>query len=153
MSFQEKNIAVTLVNFTLILSFYLIRIFQMFLDKNFNATSLFRLWGIIIIFAIVATILATILTHIVSAIIQAIKTGGEEPDIAEDMMADERDELIDLKGTKISYSVSSAGGFLSMLMFALGQPPLMMFGLLIFFGLVAQIVGDILRLRLYRRGF
>jgi hypothetical protein len=40
-----------------------------------------------------------------------------------------------------------------MLTFALGQPPLVMFTLLIFFGVSAQIIGDILRLVLYRRGF
>jgi hypothetical protein len=40
-----------------------------------------------------------------------------------------------------------------MLTFVLGQPPLVMFSLLIFFGLVAQVSGDVLRLYLYRRGF
>jgi hypothetical protein len=40
-----------------------------------------------------------------------------------------------------------------MLTFAFGQPPLVMFTLLIFFGVVAQIIGDISRLYLYRRGF
>jgi hypothetical protein len=39
-----------------------------------------------------------------------------------------------------------------MLTFAFGQPSLVMFSLLIFFGLVAQIIGDISRLVLYRRG-
>ncbi len=151
MSFQEKNISVTLVSFTLILGFYLIRLFQIVQDGVLNSTDLFQLWGIIIALAIVVTIFAIILTHIVSAIIQAIKTGEKEPDIKD--MADERDKLIDLRGTKVTYSVSSGGVFLSMLAFALGQPPLVMFALLIFFGLVAQIVGDTLRLVLYRRGF
>jgi hypothetical protein len=151
MSFQEKNIAVTLVNFSLILGVYLIRMLQMIRGGSFNSTTMFRLWGIVIVLAIVVTIIATILTHIISAITQAIKTGEKEPDIKD--IADERDKLIDLRGTKVTYSVSSSGVFLSMLAFALGQPPLVMFALLIFFGLVAQIVGDISRLGLYRRGF
>ena len=149
-SFQEKNITVSLVNFILILGFYLIRVFQMIQGGSFNSTNVFRLWGIVIVFAIIVTIFATILTHIVSSIIQAIKT-KEEPDIED--IADERDKLIDLRGTKITYFVSSIGVFLSMLTFALGQPPLVMFTLLIFFGVVAQIIGDISRLYLYRRGF
>ncbi|VAW34445.1 hypothetical protein MNBD_CHLOROFLEXI01-5131 [hydrothermal vent metagenome] len=151
MSFQEKNISVTLVSFTLILGFYLTRLFRMLQDGGLNSSDVFRLWGITIVLAIFFTIIATILTHIVSAIIQAIKTGEKEPDIED--MADERDRLIDLRGTKMTYSFSSLGVFLSMLTFALGQPPLIMFTLLIFFGLVAQIVGDISRLVLYRRGF
>ena len=150
MSYQEKNIAVSLVNFTLILGFYLIRVFQMIQDGSFNSTNVFRLWGIVITLGIVVTILGTILTHIVSAIIQAIKT-KQEPDIRD--IQDERDTIIDLRGTKITYIAYSIGIFLSMLTFALNQPPLVMFTLLVFFGLLAQVIGDISRLYLYRRGF
>ncbi len=150
MSFQEKNIAVSLANFTLILGFYSIRVFQMIRGGSFNSTNVFRLWGIIIALAVVVTIFATILTHILSAIIHAIKTGEEKPDIED--IEDERDKLIDLRGTKVTYFVSSIGGFLSMLTFVLGQPPLVMFTLLIFSGVVAQVIGDVSRLYLYRRG-
>jgi len=151
MSFQQKNITVSLVNFTLILGFYLIRVIQMLLGGSFNSTNVFRLWGIVIALAVVVTIFATILTHIVSAIIHAIKTGEEKSTIED--IEDERDRLIDLRGTKVTYFISSIGGFLSMLTFVFGQPPLVMFTLLIFFGVVAQIIGDVLRLYLYRRGF
>lgn len=150
MSYQEKTVTVSLVNFMLILGFYSIRVFQMIQGGSFNSTNIFRLWGIVIVLAIVVTILATILTHIGSGIIHAIKT-KEEPDI--ENLQDERDQLIDLRGTKVTYFVSSIGVFLSMLTFAFGQPPLVMFTLLIFFGIVAQIIGDISRLYLYRRGF
>lgn len=150
MSFQQKNITVSLANFTLILGFYLIRVFQMIQGGSFNSTNVFRLWGIVIALAVVVTIFATILTHIVSAIIHAIRTGEEKPNVED--IEDERDKLIDLRGTKLTYLVSSIGVFLSMLTFVLGQPPLVMFTLLIFFGVVAQILGDALRLVLYRRG-
>jgi hypothetical protein len=151
MSFQEKNITVSFVNFSLILGFFLIRVFQMFQGGSFNSTNVFRLWGTVIVLAIIVTIFATILTHILSAIIEAIKTGEENPKI--EGLEDERDKFIDLRGTKVTYFVSSIGVLLSMLTFVLGQPPLVMFTLLIFFGVLAQIVGDISRLYLYRRGF
>jgi len=151
MSFQQKNITVSLANFTLILGFYLIRVFQMVQDGSFNSANVFRLWGVIIVLAVVVTIFATILTHIVSAIIQAIKTGEQKPEVED--IQDERDQVIDLRGTKLTYLVSSIGAFLSMLTFVFGQPPLVMFTLLIFFGVLAQILGDVLRLVLYRRGF
>ena len=150
MSFQQKNITVSLANFSLILSIFIIRVFQMVQEGSFNSTNVFRLWGITIALAILVTIFATILTHIVSAIIQAIKTGEEDPKIED--IEDERDKLIDLRGTKVTYFVYSIGVFLSMLTFTLGRPPLVMFTLLIFFGIVAQITGDISRLYLYRRG-
>jgi hypothetical protein len=122
-------------------------------SDSFNSTTVFRLWGVVIIFAVIVTIIATILTHIGVSIFQAIKTGGKEPDIEIEDFADERDKLIDLRGTKVTYTVSSIGSFLAMLTFVFGQPPLVMFTLLIFFGVLAQILGDISRLVLYRRGF
>ena len=151
MSFQQKNITVSLVNFTLILGFFLFRVIQMVQSDSFTSTSTFRLWGITIGLAIVVTIIGTILTHIVSAIIETIRTGKDDPKIED--FEDERDQLIDLRGTKVTYFVSSIGVFLSMLTFVFDQPPLVMFTLLIFSGLVAQVVGDISRLVLYRRGF
>jgi hypothetical protein len=120
-------------------------------EGSFLPANVFRLWGIIIVLAVVVTIFATILTHIVSAIIQAIKTGEENPKVED--IEDERDRLIDLKGTKITYFFHSIGVLLSMLTFVLGQPPLVMFTLLILSGVVAQFIGDISRLYLYRRGF
>ena len=151
MSFQEKNITVSLVNFSLIILYFLFRIFQMIQTETFIPENVFRLWGIIIVAAIIVTILATILTHIITVTIEVIKTGDENPKI--DGTQDERDQLIDLRGTKITNLFSSVGVFLSMLTFVFDQPPLVMFSLLIFFGALAQIIGDASRLFLYRRGF
>ncbi len=151
MSFQEKNITVTLLNFTLILSYFIFRVLQMASTETFTQPNVIRLWVIVIILAVIVTIIALILTHFGSAVFQAIKTGEKEPEIED--LADERDKLIDLRGTRITYTISSLGSFLAMLTFALGQSPLVMFSLLIFFGLTAQIVGDATRLLLYRRGF
>jgi hypothetical protein len=151
MSYQQRNIAVSLASFTLILGIYLFGLLGMVRDGGLNEPDLFRLWGIIIVLAIIFTIAATILTTIVSAIIEAIRTGDENPKI--DDIADERDQLIDLRGTRVTYVVSSLGVFVAMLTFVLGQPVLVMFALLILSGLVAQIVGDIFRLVRYRRGF
>ena len=68
-------------------------------------------------------------------------------------MADERDQLIDLRGTKVTHTVASLGTFVAMISFVFGQPALVMFALLIGAGVVAQIAGDMFRLTLYRRGF
>ena len=150
MSYQEKNITVSLVISSLIMAFFAIRIFQLVQSETFIASNVFRLWGIVIALTIIATIVATILTHIGSAVFQAIQSGGEEPKIED--LEDERDKLIDLRGTRVTYIAASIGVFLAMLTFVLGQPALGMFTLLIFFGILAQIIGDISRLVLYRRG-
>ena len=67
MSYQEKNITVTLVNFTLILVFYLIRVFQLIQYERFDTTHVFRLWGIVVVAAIVVTVLALIAPIVIAA--------------------------------------------------------------------------------------
>lgn len=150
MSFQEKNIVVTLTNFSLILAFYLFRIFQMVQSNTFTDTNLFRLWGIIALLAVIGTIVATIFTHIVGGIVHKVKT-NEDPHIED--IQDERDQMIELKGTKVAYTFSSCGVALAMLTFVFGQPALVMFALIIFFGVLAQVIADLWRLNLYRKGF
>jgi len=119
-------------------------------SETFTATNLFWLWGIIALLAVIGTIVVTIFTHIVGGIVHRVKT-NEDPQIED--IQDERDQMIELKGTRVAYTFSSIGVALSMLTFVLGQPPLIMFSLLIFFGVLAQIVADIWRLNLYRKGF
>jgi hypothetical protein len=150
MSFQQKNIAVSLSIFSIILGFYLIRLFQMVQGESFNSTNVFRLWGIIVLLAVIGTIVATIFTHIVGGVVHKVRT-NEDPHIED--VEDERDQLIDLKGIRVAYTLSSIGVALAMLTFVFGHPPLVMFSLLIFFGILAQIVADVWRLVLYRRGF
>lgn len=151
MSFQQKNVTVSLINFTFILCFFLIRVAQLVQNGRFIEPAVFRLWGIVIALAVGATILGMILTHIGFAIVESIRTGSRNPEIED--FEDERDRLIDLRGTKITYTLSSLGVLFSMLAYVFGQPALVMFTLLIFFGVLAQIVGDVVRLVLYRRGF
>ena len=150
MSFQEKNITVSLVNFTIILGFYVLRLFQLVQSESFNSTNVFRLWGLVALLAVIGTILATIFMHILSSVVHKVRT-NEDPHIED--IQDERDQIIELKGTRVAYTFSSIGAALSMLTFVFGQPPLVMFALLIFFGVLAQVVADIWRLTLYRRGF
>lgn len=119
-------------------------------SDSFNSTNVFRLWGVIIVLAVIGTILLTIFTHIASGIVHKVRT-NEDPYIED--FEDERDQLIDLKGIRVTYTISSLGSALSMLTYVFGHPPLVMFSLLIFFGVLAQIVADIWRLVLYRRGF
>jgi len=149
MSYRENSITVSLVSYLLILGYYLVNWLRMYQEEGLNSAVIFKLWGIVIVAGIVLNIVGNILTNIVLSIVHAIKTGTDkEPRFVED----ERDKLIDLKGTKASYITFSIGVFLAMLSFVFGQPPLVMFSLIIFFSLTAEIIGDISQLYLYRRG-
>jgi len=150
MSYQEKNITVSLVSHLLIVVYYLVDLFEMQQAGGLVSTKVFSLWAIVIVAIIVVNIVGNILTHILSNILHAIKTGKEEE---ERFIEDERDNLIGLKGSKVSYIAFSIGVLIAMLTFAFGQPPLVMFSLLILSSIVAEIIGDLSQLYLYRKGF
>lgn len=150
MSYQEKNITVTLMTYLLILGFYVVNLFQMYRTDGLVSTRVFSLWAIVILAAIIVNIVASILTNIALSIVHAIQTRSEE---SERFIADERDKLIELKGVRASYISYSIGVLIAMLTFVFGQPPLVMFSLIVLFSLVAEIIGDISQIYLYRRGF
>lgn len=149
MSYQEKNITVSLVSYLLIVGYYLTNWFQMYQEGGLVSNKLFGLWVIVILATIIVNIVASILTNIVLTIVEAIKAKKyEEPRF----IADERDQLIELKGIRSSYITFSLGVLVSVLAFAFGQLPLMMVSLIVFFAILAEIIGDISQIYLYRRG-
>ena len=150
MSYQEKNITVSLVSFLLIVGYYLVNVVQMLQQGGLVSNRLFSLWAVVIIAGIIVNIIGSILTNIVLAIVHAIKTGGKEE---ERFLEDERDKLIGLKGVRVSYVTFSIGVLIAMLTFVFGQPPLVMFSSIIFFSIAAEIMGDVSQIFLYRRGF
>ena len=95
-------------------------------------------------------IVGNILTHILLSIVHAIKTRSEH---VENYIEDERDHLIGLKGDKVSHIAFSIWVRIAMLGFAFGQPPRVMFSLLILSSIVSEIIGDLSQLYLYRKGF
>jgi len=150
MSYQEKNITISLLSNLLIIGYYLVNVFQMLQEGGLVATRLFSLWVVVIASTIIVNIVGSILTNIVLSIVYAIKTRSKK---TEPFVADERDKLIELKGVKVSYITFSVGVLLSMLSFVFGQPALIMFGMIIFFSIAAEITGDVSQIYLYRKGF
>ncbi len=151
MTFQEKSIVVSLGTGILVLAYFVIRSVFLYSGGIPESVLVFRLWGMTILLMIIFNIAGNILANILTAVMEAIRTGGEEVEIED--VTDERDELIKLRGTGIGYTVFSIGGGIAMLTLVLGQPALVMFSLLTFFGLVGEIVADSMRLYYYRRGF
>ena len=150
MSYQEKNITVSLVSHLLIGVYYLANLFQMQQTGGLVSTRVFSLWAIVVAAIIIVNIIGSILTNIVLSIVHAIKTRSDQE---ERFIEDERDHLIGLKGDKVSHIAFSIGVLIAMLSFAFGQPPLVMFSLLILSSIVAEIIGDVSQLYLYRKGF
>jgi hypothetical protein len=149
MSNRQIAISVSLISTLLVLAYYLVRVIPMLQQEEINSEDIFRIWAVVIIASIILNIAGNILSMIVLNIVHAIKTQSNKE---VRLVDDERDKLIELKGVRITYYVSSIGVLLSMLSFVLGQPALVMFSLLIFFFLVAEIIGDLSQLYFYHRG-
>lgn len=147
MSYQERNITVSLMSSILISGFYAVNVLRMNQTGGLNSTNVFSLWATVIVLSIIINIVGSILSQIVLTIIHTIRTKEEES-----FIEDERDQLIGLKGTRNSYFVFSLGVLFAMLTLVLNRPPLVMFILLTFAGLTAEIIGDLSRLYFYRRG-
>jgi len=149
MSNRLNAIAVSLFSTLVILVYYLANVWRMIQQGDLVPNDVFRLWIIVIIASIVMNIVGNIIAAITMSIAHAIKTKSEQE---VRFIEDERDKLIELKGDRVAYIASSIGVFLSMLSFVLGQPALVMFNLLVFFALVAEIIGNLSQFYFYRRG-
>ena len=149
MSYQQRNVTVALVTHLLIAGYFVVNWLLMYNGEGLVQKRVFSLWLTVIVATIVVTIFGTILASIIGAIAHAIKTRSDKP---EQFIEDERDKLIDLKGTRISYVTFCIGVGLAMLSFVLKQPALIMFSIIILFSLLSEIAGDIFKLARYQRG-
>ncbi|MEM7349043.1 MAG: hypothetical protein AAF485_32845, partial [Chloroflexota bacterium] len=80
--------------------------------------------------------------------IQAIITRDEE--VPE---SDERDKFIELKANQISFTIFGIGFISAMITLATGMAPLLMFHIIVYSLFGASIVGYLIQLYFYRRGF
>jgi hypothetical protein len=149
MSNRQYTITVSLISTLLVLGYYLVKLIPMIQQGELNSDEIFQLAAIVIIASIVLNIAGNILVNIVVNIVHAIQTQSEKE---VRMLEDERDKLISLKGTQVSYIAFSLGVLASMLTFVFGQPALVMFSLIIFFSLLAEIIGDLSQFYFDSRG-
>ena len=149
MSSRKISIYVSLVSTLLILGYYLLNLIPMIRQGALNSDDVFRLAALVIIASIVLNIAGNILTMIVIHIIHAIQTQSAQE---LRLIQDERDKLIGLKGAQVSYVAFSLGVLLALLTFVFGQPALLMFSLIVFFSLLAEICGDLAQLYFCSRG-
>jgi hypothetical protein len=150
MSYQEKNATIAMLSHLLIGGYYCVSLAQILKQGEWVSSSVFALWAVVIIAIILVNIFASVLIYIGLAILYAIRNKTDKP---ERHSADERDALIELKGTKAAYITLSIGVFLALIAFVLAQPPLAVFSLIVFFSIAAQVIGDMFQIYLYRRGF
>ncbi len=135
-TFQEKSIIVTLTTTLIIFSGYFVTAFTMLAQPDVPEASIIALF----IGAVVLMVAVQIGVHVIIALFSK----HEE--------SDERDKLIKLKATRISYYVLVAGIWATAVSPALWSSTFMILNLLILSFMLSAIIGQISQLVMYRRG-
>lgn len=148
MSYQEKSSMISIASTLIVfigLGMYVYGIYQ---EGSLHSDEILHFWGIVFIILTVVSIVFHIVAHVITSIVTGIVTRSKES-----FVQDERDKLIDLKGTRNAHYVFITGFALSMGMLAFRIDPSIIFPFLFFFGFLSALIGDFSRIYFYRRGF
>jgi hypothetical protein len=147
MSYQEKRSIANIISSILIIAVYSAYMIQRYPEGGAYSTDVFHFWGAFFLILIPVSVVARIIIYIIFHILNAIATREEDVPIT-----DERDRIIELKGTQISLYVFSVGFILAMVSLVLDMPPAAMFIILICSGIASEIVSEAAQFFFYRRG-
>lgn len=149
MSYEHKNIYISLITTIIVFIFYSIYMHGKYINGDFNGPDASSIVGVSVFLMIGASIVVTIICHILFAIFVAIIT-QKEPD--ENYLKDERDKLIDLKGLQIFVVIFSFGFIGCMGALALGMPTYLVFINIIISMFFGNTVSDLTKLFYYHKG-
>ncbi len=139
MSFKEKSVLGSLILTVIVFSYYFIKVFRITETSVLDiATGTFYFIG-----AVVLMVLLDIILHIVLTISNKHESN---------QINDERDTLIELKATRISYYVLVFGIFSVGISLIFSYNPLFLVNLILLFFVIAEIVGFSMQLYFYRKG-
>ena len=146
---QERRVVVSLISALIVFAVYAYFMVGYYQDGRFDGPGAGSLIGKSTIALIVAGIVASIVLQIVFAIGHAVATKEHER-----ILTDERDKAIDLKAMQIGYLTFSVGFLVSMIVLATEMASAPMVLIIIVVSMFASsVVGDVVKLALYRQGF
>lgn len=140
-SYREKSIWVSLLSTLFIFGYYFYSAFSI-LRTPYANMHMFALMGLFI-GVMVWMIIVQIVLHIILAIVNRAEAEKDE---------DERDKLIDLKATKVSYYLLILGVWVTIFSLFVLQSPAWTATILLFISILAELVGFAVQLFYYRRG-
>ena len=148
MSYHEKRALVNMFSSILVTAGYSVYLYFRYLAGGGEFINDPRFWGQAFLIFIPVSIVANILITIAFTIHYRLTTHDEEP-----AFSDERDKLIELKGSRNALYAFSIGVVLSMATLVFGLPLYAMFIAIIYSGLLSSVVDELTQFSLYRRGF
>jgi len=151
MSYQERRSIFNFVGTLLIAGIYGWYMWRQFPAGDPFAPELFVFWGKFFVLLLVVTTLVHIVVGILVGLFQGVSSSiNRRP--ADAAITDERDEMIDMKASRLALYLFSAGVMVAMLLLWLGQPPTVMFVTLFLAGVLSSLAGNIAEFLYYRGG-
>jgi len=154
MSFRETNIIVYGISMLVTSIGYAVVMSNMVDAGQFNGPDAMSLLGksvlILMGCAIVLTIALVVLSTIIFTIRQKAKNGENKQPKFE---LDERDQMIELRVTRITEVITGLGYVVSMIALAMGQTPFVTINMIVASFMLGAISGQVIKLFIYRRGY
>ena len=140
MSYKEKSILASLILTVIIFGIYFIKVFATMSTTDSGLVNSIVLF----IGAVLYIVILEIIVHIILPIFY--KNEHKDSD-------DERDKLIQLKATRISYFILVFGMFITTISLLLSLTPLLISNIILLSFIIAEITGFSIQLYYYRKGF
>lgn len=148
MSYQELRVIGYLISTFVGMGIFTRPLYRGYQDGSLDTSTIASSWGRIVLTAIAVTVVLSILTALIFTIVEAIKTRDEDL-----ITEDERDKIIEQESTRILSNVSGAGFVLAMILLAVGQPILLVFSVIVYSFFIGGVIGWLVQLFRYRRGY
>lgn len=148
MTHEERNNLVAIV-VGLFIMFYLgSRVWLKYEAGEFDGPDGLMIWARTVLWVIPIGIGLMIIATILTSIVHAIVTKTPNPSF----IVDERDRHIGRYGTIVTMSLSGAGLILAMVFLAIGWSPLAAMNTIFFSYAASDLIGNLVKLILWRRG-
>ena len=149
MTYQEKNVLVSLVSGVIVFALYAYFTRQMYQAGAFEGPDAGAQIGMSVLWLVFGGIVVHIIAQIVFSTAHAIIAREAKPS----PVVDERDRLIELRALRVAYYIIAMGFVGAMIGLALGQTYFATFNIIVFSFFAASLVEGLVQLFLYRRGF
>lgn len=149
MTYQERNNLVAIFNNLIVSGYFTWRIYGMYLEGGFDGPVGLTIWAQTVLWVIPVSIIASIILTIVFNIVFAIAARDPNPE----MVSDERDRQFGSRSIVTAVIVASAGFILALVVLALGFDVFYALNLILVGFVLADLIGSLVKLISYRRGY
>ena len=146
MNSAEREIWASLASSLIVNSYFLNRIWGMFLDGTSTADNGMQIWAQTVLWLVPVVIVASITLTILVNIGYGILSGERSPIF----LKDERDRKYELWGHGVTMAVMSMGFLLSLILLAVGYSGFIAFNAIYLTMIISDLAGTGLKLVLYR---